>query len=109
MQYIEGHQSAEGYHPLAVEDHYRQIYYEKIDTIIQAVMTRFDQPSFKAQCFIEQLLLKGMQGHDVTIEISEIKNFYGDGISFNSLPTELQVLKTNGKLKNRNHQTHVKL
>ena len=48
-------------------------------------MTQFDQSSFKAQCFLEQLLLKGIQGHDITTEISEIKNIYGDDINFNSL------------------------
>ena len=56
-------------------------------------MARLNQQSFKAQCFIEQLLLKGIQGHDITIEISKIKNIYGD-INFDALSTELQVLKT---------------
>ena len=65
-----------------VEDQYKSIYYEAIDAIVQAIMTRFDQPSFIAQCFVEQLLLKVIQGLDITIEISEIKNIYGDDINF---------------------------
>ena len=40
----------------------------------------------------EQLLLKGIQGHDTTIKISEIRNIYGDD-NFDSLPTEFQVLQ----------------
>ena len=81
LQYTERHQSAEGHHPLTVED-------------LFSIMTRFDQPSFKAQFFLEQVLLKEIQGHDSTVEISEIKNIYGDDINSNSLPTELQLLKT---------------
>ena len=41
-----------------MEDHYNLKFYEAIDAIVQAIITRFDQPNFKAQCFLEQLLLK---------------------------------------------------
>lgn len=51
------------------------------------------RPSFKARCFLEQLLSKGIQRHDITIKISEIKNIYDD-ITFDSLATEFQMLKT---------------
>ena len=108
LQFIEGYQSAESYNSLTVDGHYRSIYYERIDAIIQAIMTRLDRPNFKTQCFLQQLLLKGIQGHDIIIEISEIKNIYGDGINFDSLLTKLQVLKTIVK-ENKNHQTPVKL
>ena len=47
LQFIAGYQSAEGYNPLTVECHYRSIYHERIDAIIQAIITRFDQPNFK--------------------------------------------------------------
>lgn len=41
-----------------MEDHYNLKFYEALAAIVQAIMSRFDQPSFKAQCFLEQLLLK---------------------------------------------------
>ena len=47
LPYI-GQQSAEGHHPLTVEDHYKSKCYEVIYAIVQAKMTRFDKPSFKA-------------------------------------------------------------
>ena len=46
------------------------------------------------ECFLEQLLLKKIQGHVITIEISRIKNIYGEDINVDSLPAKLQVLKT---------------
>ena len=41
-----------------MEDHYNLKFHEALVAIVQAIMSRFDQPSFKAQCFLEQLLLK---------------------------------------------------
>ena len=48
LNYVEGYLSAEGQHPATVEDHYRSLYYNAVDSIFQVLMTRFDQPSFKA-------------------------------------------------------------
>ena len=45
--YVEGHLSAESHHPVTVEDYYRPLYFEAIDYIVQALMSRFEQPSFK--------------------------------------------------------------
>ena len=53
LQYVEGHQSAEGHHPLTVEDRCKSMYYEAIDAILQAIMKGFDQSSFKAQYFLQ--------------------------------------------------------
>ena len=97
LQYIEGHQSAEDRYSVTVKNHYRSIYYEASDAIAQAFVTRFDQPNFKAQCFLEQLLLTRIQDHVITIDFFGIKNIYGDDINMDSLPTEFQVLKTIAK------------
>ena len=94
LNYVEGHPSAEGHYPATVEDHYRSLYYDAVDDIIQAHMTRFDQPSFKAFCAMEQLLLKGIEGLDVGAETAEVQKIYGDDINFGSLSTEFAVLKT---------------
>ena len=88
LNYVEGH------HPVTVEDHYRSLYYNAVDSIVQALMTRFDQPSFKAFCAMEQLLLKGIEGQDVSAETVEVQKIYGDDINFGSLSTELTLLKT---------------
>ena len=105
MNYVEGHQSAEGHYPATVEDHYRSLYYDAVDDIIQALVTRFDQPSFKAFCALEQLLLKGIEGLDVGAETAEVQKIYGDDINFGSLSTEFAVLKTICKEEKPSH-TH---
>ena len=42
LLYIEGHKSTKDHHPLTPEDHYRTIYYEAADAIIQTIMTQFE-------------------------------------------------------------------
>ena len=61
----------------------------------------------KAQCFLNQLLLKGTQSHNIAIEICQTKHIYGDDINFGSLPIEFQVLQL--IVKDRNHQAHMTL
>ena len=97
LNYVEGHPSAEAHHPATVANHYRSLYYNAVDSIVQALMTRFDQPSFKVFCTMEQLLLKGIEGQDVSAETAEVQKIYGDDIYFGSLRTELAVLKTTCK------------
>ena len=93
LQYRVGRQSAGGHHPRTVEDHYMSIYYEAVDAVVQTIMTPSDQPIFKAQCILEQLLIKGIQSQDITIEISEVKSIYSDDINFDSLPNRISIVE----------------
>ena len=45
--------------PETPKDHYRRIYFEAIDLIVNAIEQRFSQPSFAAYEKMESLLLKG--------------------------------------------------
>ena len=107
LNYVEGHPSAEGHHPATVEDHYRSLYYNVVDSIVQALMTRFDQPSLKAFCAMEQLLLKGIEGQDVSAATDEVQKIYGDDIYFCSLSTERTVLKTICKDEKPSHTKEI--
>ena len=107
LNYVEGHSSAEGHHPATVEDHYRCLYYNAVDSIVQALMPHFDQPSFKAFCAMEQLLLKGIEDQDVSGETAEVQKIYGDDINFGSLSTELTVLKTICKDEKPSHTKEI--
>ena len=42
-----------GHFPASIEDHYRPIYYEAIDTLVQCITKRFDQPGFKVYSNLE--------------------------------------------------------
>ena len=94
LSYVDGNKSAEANHPTTVEEHYSELYYEAIDNIKQAIMTRFNQPSFKVFSTMEQLLLKGIEEDDISVEIAESQKIYGEDVNFGSLSSELQSLKT---------------
>ena len=94
LNYVDGHKSAEAHHPTTVEEHYSELYYDNIDNIKQAIMTRFNQPSFKVFRTMEQLLLKGIEEDDISVEIAESQKIYGEDVNFGSLSSELQSLKT---------------
>ena len=94
LSYVDGHKSAEAHHPTTVEEHYTELYYDAIDNIKQAIMTRFNQPSFKVFSTIEQLLLKGIEEDDISVEIAESQKIYGEDVNFGSISSELQSLKT---------------
>ena len=46
------------------EDHYRRIYYEALDLIIESINERFDQPGYALYSNLEQLLLKAVRHED---------------------------------------------
>ena len=107
LTYVEGHLSAESHHPVTFEDYHRPLYFEAIESIVQALMSRFEQPSFKAFCAMEQVLLKGIEGEDVSDEIEEMNKIFGDDVNVTSLGTELEVLKSICKKNKPSHTLEI--
>ena len=48
--------TSEAHHPATVEDEFRQIYFDALDHITNAIEERFDQLSFKAYANLEVIL-----------------------------------------------------
>ena len=73
--------------PETPKDHYRHIYFEAIDLIVNAIEQRFSQPSFAAYAKkVESLLLKGINGESYTAELDYMKVSYNDDIIEFRLP-----------------------
>ena len=104
---MEGHLSAESHHPVTAEDYYRPFYFEAIDSIVQALISRFEQPSFKAFCTMEQVLLKGIEGEDASDEIEKMRKIFGDDVDVTLLSTELEVLKSIFKKNKPSHTLEI--
>ena len=45
-------------YPVTAQNYYRQIFFEAIDEMINAIDQRFDQPSFDTYAEMESLLIK---------------------------------------------------
>ena len=107
LTYVEGHLSAESHHPVTVEDYHRPLYFEATDSIVQAVVSHFEQPSFKIFCTMKQVLLKGIEGEDANGETEEMKKIFGDDVDVTSLSTELEVLNCICKKNKPSHTLEI--
>ena len=80
-----------------VVSHYRKIYYESLDCIINAIEDRFDQEDFKTYIKLENLLLKAAKRSDFDSKYNDVMALYDsdfDGIQF---PVQLETLSEYGK------------
>ena len=69
-------QGAEAHHTSNSKEHYRQMYYEVLDSIITVIEDRFDQKSFQVYLQMESLLLKQLDGACVKREIELLNENY---------------------------------
>ena len=79
--------------PETPKDHYRRIYFEAIDLIVNAIEQRFSQPSFAADERMESLLLKGINGECYAGEFDYMKVSYNDDINFYSLKAQQSFVR----------------
>jgi hypothetical protein len=67
--------------------YFRQHYFEALDLAVNCIKDRFDQPGYKVYSNLEQLLLKVIEGADVTTEL--------DFVNFIRMIWTLRRLKPN--------------
>ena len=73
------------------EDHYRCVYFEALDLVINAIQQRFSEPSFKAYEKMESLFIKGLEGKPCKAEL-EFMTPYNDDLNLDTLKIQFQVL-----------------
>ena len=87
-------ETAAGYYPENPYDYYKPIYYEALDSIVNAIKDRFDQPTFKLFTQAGQLFLKAVGKQDVTDELKVLKIYFKGDYDIHSFTSELQILPT---------------
>ena len=75
-----------------VVDHYRVIYFEAMDVIIQCIDDRFDQPGYKMYSGLESLLLKGCKQLDYQDELHLVKSLYDKDLNYQNLEIQFQTI-----------------
>ena len=96
LHYVTGNPrgTGEAYHPANAYDHFKPIYLEALDSIINAIKERFNQPAFELFSQVEQLFLKAIIKEDHSEELKVLAtNFQGD-YNADSITAELQLLPT---------------
>ena len=76
----------------ASEDHYRQIYYEALYFVVQAVSDRFDQPGYRVYQNLQELILKACKGEAYQDELEAVLAVYKDDLSKLELESQLPLL-----------------
>ena len=92
-RFEEGNARAE-FHEEA-ETHYRQIYYEALDTITSAIKERFDQDGYNEYIELENLLVRAWNGENFEKELQRVCEFYKDDLDEQLLVSQLMVFQAN--------------
>ena len=77
LYYVTGNPeaTASAHYPESPYEHHKPIYYEALDSIVNAIKDSFDQPTFKLFTQAEQLFLKAVGKQDVTDELKVLVTF----------------------------------
>ena len=59
-----------------VEEHYRLQYFEAVDLAVASIKDRFDQPGYAVYRNLEELLLKGAAGSELSKQLGEVSAVY---------------------------------
>ena len=89
-----GNATTPAHYPEISYQHYKPIYYEALDSIVNAIKDRFDQPTFKFFTQADQLFLKAVGKQDVTGELKVMETHFKGDYDTDSLTSELQLLPT---------------
>jgi len=71
------------------QDHYRRVYFEAIDLIVESINLRFTQPSFKAYEELECLILNALQSKDLEDGLQFLKLNYSGDVDVTALRSQL--------------------
>ena len=93
--YIEGHENGkEVYHPNSLVDHFKQIYFDTLGNIINAIKDRFDEPGYQIFSDVEQLLLKAISKESYGDELRRISERHSGDFDLLLISSELDLLPT---------------
>lgn len=84
------------FHTTAV-DHYRVMYFEAMDLVIQCINDQFDQPGYKMYSGLETLLLKGRKQLDYQHELDLVKSLYNKDLNYQNLEIQFQTIASSVK------------
>jgi len=85
--------SSEHTYPDTVQDHYRRIYFEVIDHLVNAIGERFNQPAFLIYHSLEDLLLKAIKGDDTSKEMKTVISTFTAEVSETVLEAQLATFR----------------
>ena len=84
---------AEPYYPEEPKLHYRQLYFQPIDSAIAIIENHFKQADYNMYSTVEQVILLAAKKDDYSSELQSVLEFYGEDFNRHELETQLQIFK----------------
>ena len=80
-------------YPTTPQDHYRRVYFEAIDLMVNAIDLRFNQASYRVYEKMESFLVKCLNCQDYSTELRYIETNYRDDVNVGTLNAQLEIFK----------------
>ena len=82
------------YYPETPDDYFKLIYFDALDTIINEIEDRFEQPAFKKFMNVEELFLKAINKTDASKELKVLELDFHEDFNRNQIESEFQLIPT---------------
>ena len=92
-------------YPADAKSHYRYIFFEAIDAIKMAILSKFDQADYGIYLAAESLLLRCCNNKDYSNEFGVVTDFYGNGFNKSNLRAHLETLSANFRKEENTQST----
>ena len=73
-----------------VKDLFHCQYFKAVDSVVNCIRARFDQPGYQIYKNVESLLLNAANGESFDEEFQNVTYFYKDDFNSGLLPTQLE-------------------
>ena len=80
-------------YPTTPQDHYRRVYFEAIDLMVNAIDLRFNQASYRVYEKMESFLVKCLNCQDYSTELRYLETNYKDDVNVGTLNAQLEIFK----------------
>ena len=96
IQYVVGYEgpASNAHYPETTEKYFKQMYFEALDAVVNAMEDHFEQPALKKIMNVEQLLLKTINNQDASVELKAVKTDFNEDFNADQLETELHLIPT---------------
>ena len=96
IQYVVGYEgpASNAHYPETTEKYFKQMYFEALDAVVNAMEDHFEQPALKKFMNVEQLFLKTVNNQDASVELKAVKTDFDGDFNADQLESELHLLAT---------------
>ena len=96
IQYVVGYEgpASNAHYPKTTEKYFKQMYFEALDAVVNAMKDHFEQPALKKFMNVEQLFLKTINNQDASVELKAVKTDFDGDFNEYQLESELHLIPT---------------